>query len=56
MTQDTLIICDGEPLKQEDELSFSDIGYEDIGGCQKQLAQIKEVIYNYSYYKLNVML
>ncbi|XP_019859934.1 PREDICTED: transitional endoplasmic reticulum ATPase-like isoform X2 [Amphimedon queenslandica] len=44
VTQDTLILCDGEPLKQEDELSFSDIGYEDIGGCHKQLAQIKEMV------------
>ena len=43
VTQDTFVYCDGEPLKREDEQSFGEIGYEDIGGCRKQLAQIKEV-------------
>ncbi|RXN18565.1 transitional endoplasmic reticulum ATPase-like protein [Labeo rohita] len=41
---DTIIHCEGEPIKREDEEeSLNDIGYDDIGGCRKQLAQIKEM-------------
>ena len=28
-------------LKEEEE-SLNEVGYDDIGGCRKQLAQIKE--------------
>lgn len=28
---------------QEEEANMNDIGYDDIGGCRKQMAQIKEV-------------
>ena len=28
---------------QEEEESLNEVGYDDIGGCRKQLAQIKEV-------------
>ncbi|XP_059096932.1 transitional endoplasmic reticulum ATPase-like isoform X1 [Tigriopus californicus] len=42
---DTLIHCDGEPVKREEEEdSLNAIGYDDVGGCRKQLAQIKEMV------------
>ncbi|RMZ99158.1 transitional endoplasmic reticulum ATPase [Brachionus plicatilis] len=42
---DTIIKCDGEPIKREDEDSLlSMVGYDDIGGVRKQLAQIKEMV------------
>ncbi|KAG7486479.1 transitional endoplasmic reticulum ATPase-like [Solea senegalensis] len=42
---DTVIYCEGEPIKREDEEeNLNDIGYDDIGGCRKQLAQIKEMV------------
>ncbi|KAL4648732.1 transitional endoplasmic reticulum ATPase-like, partial [Arapaima gigas] len=45
VSPDTIIHCEGEPIKREDEEeSLNDIGYDDIGGCRKQLAQIKEMV------------
>uniref|UniRef100_A0A673AZV7 Transitional endoplasmic reticulum ATPase-like n=1 Tax=Sphaeramia orbicularis TaxID=375764 RepID=A0A673AZV7_9TELE len=42
---DTVIYCEGEPIKREDEEeTLNDVGYDDIGGCRKQLAQIKEMV------------
>merc|ERR1712072_409921 len=41
---DTVIHCEGEPVKREDEEHMDDVGYEDLGGCKKQLAQIREMI------------
>ncbi|CAF0843207.1 unnamed protein product [Brachionus calyciflorus] len=42
---DTIIKCDGEPVKREDEeSSLNEVGYDDIGGVRKQLAQIKEMV------------
>jgi transitional endoplasmic reticulum ATPase len=41
---DTVIHCEGEPIKREDEEKLDDIGYDDIGGCKKQMAQIREMI------------
>merc|ERR1719399_1909737 len=41
---DTTIHCEGEPIKREDEERLDDVGYEDLGGCKKQLAQIREMI------------
>ena len=41
---DTVIHCEGEPVKREDEEdALNATGYDDIGGCRKQLAQIKEM-------------
>ena len=41
---DTVIHCEGEPIKREDEEeSLNEVGYDDVGGYRKQLAQIKEV-------------
>ncbi|KAL0244457.1 hypothetical protein GEMRC1_008541 [Eukaryota sp. GEM-RC1] len=44
VSPDTQIFCEGEPIRREDEDSMEDIGYEDIGGCRKQLAQIREMV------------
>lgn len=42
---DTVIHCEGEPIKREDEEdALNSIGYDDIGGCRKQLAQVKEMV------------
>jgi transitional endoplasmic reticulum ATPase len=42
---DTVIHCDGDPIKrEEEEEALNEVGYEDIGGCRKQLAQIKEMV------------
>lgn len=42
---DTVIHCEGEPIKREDEeAALNEVGYDDIGGCRKQLAQIKEMV------------
>merc|ERR1719148_210355 len=41
---DTVIHCEGEPVKREDEEKLDDVGYDDIGGCKKALAQIREMI------------
>ncbi|CAM4789033.1 unnamed protein product [Rotaria magnacalcarata] len=42
---DTTIHCEGDPIKrEEEEASLNEIGYDDIGGLRKQLAQIKEMI------------
>lgn len=41
---DTVIHYEGEPIKrEEEEENINDVGYDDIGGVRKQLAQIKEV-------------
>lgn len=39
---DTIIHCEGDPVKREDDKN--DIGYDDIGGCRRQLAQIREMV------------
>jgi transitional endoplasmic reticulum ATPase len=31
---DTVIFCEGEPIKREDEERLDDIGYDDIGGIK----------------------
>merc|ERR1712168_1298406 len=42
---DTVIHCEGEPVKREDEEeALNEVGYDDVGGCRKQLAQIKEMV------------
>ena len=39
---DTVIHCEGEPVKREDALDI--IGHDDIGGRRKQIAQIKDMV------------
>lgn len=41
---DTVIHCEGEPIKREDEDKLDEVGYDDIGGCRKQLALIRELV------------
>jgi len=41
---ETVIHCEGEPIKREDEERLDDVGYDDIGGCRKQMAQIREMV------------
>lgn len=37
---DTEIFCEGDPIRREDEEKLDDVGYEDVGGVRKQLAQV----------------
>ncbi|CAH1400574.1 unnamed protein product [Nezara viridula] len=42
---ETVIHCDGGCIKrEEEEEALNAVGYDDIGGCRKQLAQIKEMV------------
>merc|ERR1712130_905640 len=42
---DTVIHCEGEPVKREDEEdALNEVGYDDVGGCRKQMAAIKEMV------------
>ena len=42
---ETTIHFEGEPIKREDEeAQLSEIGYDDVGGCRKQLATIREMV------------
>lgn len=41
---DTEIFCEGEPIRREDEERLDDVGYDDIGGVRKQMAQIRELV------------
>mmetsp|Transcript_26025 Transcript_26025/g.29786 ORF Transcript_26025/g.29786 Transcript_26025/m.29786 type:complete len:798 (+) Transcript_26025:485-2878(+) len=40
----TMLFDEGEPIKREDEDRLDDVGYDDIGGCRRQMAQIREMI------------
>jgi len=45
VSSETMIFCDGEPIKRDDEEeNINDIGYDDLGGVRKQLALIKEMV------------
>ena len=41
---DTLIYCEGEPINRESLQDLTEIGYESVGGCFKQLFQIRELV------------
>jgi len=41
---ETALHFEGEPVKREEEDNINDIGYDDVGGVRKQLAQIKEMV------------
>merc|ERR1711937_131668 len=42
---DTVIHCEGEPVKREDEEdALNAVGYDDVGGFREQLAQIRELV------------
>ncbi|CDO56704.1 hypothetical protein DV451_003426 [Geotrichum candidum] len=45
VSQDTVIHSEGDPIDREDEeANLNDVGYDDIGGCRKQLAQVRELV------------
>ncbi|XBJ25030.1 hypothetical protein VPH35_002780 [Triticum aestivum] len=44
VASDTKIFCDGEPVKREDEERLDEVGYDDVGGVRKQMAQIRELV------------
>ncbi|XP_050365661.1 cell division cycle protein 48 homolog [Argentina anserina] len=41
---DTEIFCEGEPVRREDEERLDEVGYDDVGGVRKQMAQIRELV------------
>ncbi|KAM4096468.1 hypothetical protein ACJW30_08G107100 [Castanea mollissima] len=41
---DTEIFCGGEPVRREDEDKLDEVGYDDVGGVRKQMAQIHELV------------
>ena len=41
---DTLLYAEGDPINREEEDKVNDVGYEDVGGCRKQMALIREMI------------
>merc|ERR1719464_502383 len=41
---ETLIHCDGDAIKREDEEAMDEVGYDDIGGCGKALLMMREMI------------
>ena len=40
----TEIFTDGEALERKEDGRLDDVGYDDIGGCSKQLANIRELV------------
>ncbi|CAM9852272.1 unnamed protein product, partial [Phaeothamnion confervicola] len=43
---DTLLDCEGEPLSRDDADAqrLNAVGYDDVGGCRRQVAEIRELI------------
>ena len=41
---DTDLFCDGQALARDEDDILNEIGYDDIGGCNRQLAQIRELV------------
>lgn len=45
VAQDTIIHAEGDPINREDEENnINEVGYDDIGGVRKQMAQIRELV------------
>jgi len=44
VSPNTILFDEGEPIKREEEEQAEGVGYDDIGGCRKQMAQIREMI------------
>lgn len=44
VTSETVLYTDGKPIVREEEDNKNDVGYEDIGGCRRQMALIREMI------------
>jgi transitional endoplasmic reticulum ATPase len=41
---DTEISCEGDTLGRDEDARLDEVGYDDIGGCNRQLAQIRELV------------
>ncbi|XP_019451653.1 PREDICTED: cell division cycle protein 48 homolog [Lupinus angustifolius] len=41
---DTEIYCEGDPVKRENEERLGEVGYDDVGGVRRQMAQIRELV------------
>merc|ERR1712137_1520094 len=44
VSPETMIHCEGEAVKREDEEKLNSVGYDDIGGCRKHLTAIRELV------------
>ncbi|OLY82516.1 Transitional endoplasmic reticulum ATPase [Smittium mucronatum] len=45
VVNDTTIHYQGDPIKREsEEMALSEVGYDDVGGARKQMAQIRELV------------
>lgn len=44
VTSETILFTEGEPIVRKDEDNGNDVGYEDVGGCRRQMALIREMI------------
>jgi len=45
VSPDTVIHHEGDPIKREEvEEALNEVGYDDVGGCRKQMAQIREMV------------
>ncbi|CAM9759796.1 unnamed protein product [Pylaiella littoralis] len=44
VTDDTVIDCEGEPIKREDDDRLNEVGYDQVGGCSRQVEGIRELI------------
>ena len=44
VTAKTELFTEGDPIKREDEERLDGVGYDDVGGCRKQLALIREMV------------
>ena len=44
VSPNTMLFDEGEPVSIEDEEQADGVGYDDIGGCRKQMASIREMI------------
>ncbi|ELQ75644.1 AAA+-type ATPase [Trachipleistophora hominis] len=44
ITAETKILCKGQVDREAAEADFKSIGYDDVGGCRRQMAQVRELI------------
>jgi transitional endoplasmic reticulum ATPase len=44
VSPNTMLFDEGEPIDREEEEAADGVGYDDIGGCRKQMAKIREMI------------
>lgn len=48
-----MIHTEGDPLDREaEEATLNDVGYDDLGGCRKQLTQVNGLTLSYDAYLL----